>query len=534
MQRNYLTFCFFSAFLILLGCNRSGQQTNPRFRIALRLAGSNSEELIRTIEHYSASPQDSLKLKAAYFLIENMPGKGSYRLTKRSVNGKNCSFNIFDPKFQFGDGIISISKLKKKYEDSTGSGLIYYTDPEFVSDIRTITSGFLIENIDYAFKAWELPWAKNLTFKEFSEYILPYRFGSEPLEPWRKRFFEKGNRFRVSGTSDRLKLASLINGSLVNKYSYLNEWITYYDAPLSIGQIETLHGGRCPDLNVLVGCMMRANGLPTASEFTDHWGNGTAAGHAWISVLDVTGRFTPMNAVYDNPVRGLLPFKNSNLAKGYRMIFKVNSGFYEKKRGPQNYFDITSEYVPVTDYKLKVEPSGTGDICIAVLNGLEWKTVVTEKYLKKDTLVFKNLARGIIYSRAYMDGDSVKHIDSPFFITASGKIQELKVNNKELTTIALDAATFDVRRYNGSLYSRECGILFWDECTQKWRNAGEVVKLRHNPETLIKEKRSVPVYFKDIPSNGLYLVVDRGKKPINRNCGRPYFYNIGSGRFDQH
>ncbi len=41
----------------------------------LKLAGKNRHELERVIKHYSKEPTDSLKLKAAEFLIMNMPGK---------------------------------------------------------------------------------------------------------------------------------------------------------------------------------------------------------------------------------------------------------------------------------------------------------------------------------------------------------------------------------------------------------------------------------------------------------------------------
>mgnify|MGYP000281716549 CR=1 FL=1 len=41
--------------------------------VALESAGSNRTELEKVLAHYSERPEDSLKLKAAIFLIENMP-----------------------------------------------------------------------------------------------------------------------------------------------------------------------------------------------------------------------------------------------------------------------------------------------------------------------------------------------------------------------------------------------------------------------------------------------------------------------------
>ena len=42
------------------------------------LSGENRGELEQVLAHYSHDPADSLKLKAAKFLIANMPGHYSY------------------------------------------------------------------------------------------------------------------------------------------------------------------------------------------------------------------------------------------------------------------------------------------------------------------------------------------------------------------------------------------------------------------------------------------------------------------------
>ena len=55
-------------------------------------------------------------------------------------------------------------------------------------DVKFITSEYLINNIELAFKVWmEQPWGKNISFDVFCEEILPYRVGKEPLENWREK-----------------------------------------------------------------------------------------------------------------------------------------------------------------------------------------------------------------------------------------------------------------------------------------------------------------------------------------------------------
>lgn len=57
---------------IWISCNRTGND-NPRLEKALSLSGSNRQELEKVLHHFSQNPSDSLYLKAAIFLIENMP-----------------------------------------------------------------------------------------------------------------------------------------------------------------------------------------------------------------------------------------------------------------------------------------------------------------------------------------------------------------------------------------------------------------------------------------------------------------------------
>ena len=46
--------------------------------MVLALSGNNRPELEKVLEHYKENDADSLKLKAARFLIMNMPGHRSY------------------------------------------------------------------------------------------------------------------------------------------------------------------------------------------------------------------------------------------------------------------------------------------------------------------------------------------------------------------------------------------------------------------------------------------------------------------------
>ncbi len=69
---------FSVCFFFLISCDTK----DKKLRSALELAGDNKEELLKVIDHYQKDPGDSLKLRAARFLAENMPGHFSYDYNK--------------------------------------------------------------------------------------------------------------------------------------------------------------------------------------------------------------------------------------------------------------------------------------------------------------------------------------------------------------------------------------------------------------------------------------------------------------------
>lgn len=57
--------------LVFFSCNKN--KIPKDVERALKLAEENKSELLKVINTYNKNPNDSLKLKSAYFLIENMP-----------------------------------------------------------------------------------------------------------------------------------------------------------------------------------------------------------------------------------------------------------------------------------------------------------------------------------------------------------------------------------------------------------------------------------------------------------------------------
>ena len=132
---------------------------------ALIAAKENKKELLKVLEHYQ---NDSLKLKAAVFLIKNMTYKGSVYYPERKKIHQIKKEAIVQ-------GFLDETSLKEAEENIQNFS--------FQKDIEYITANYLIKNIDLAFEVWnKRTWAKKYSFNEFCEYVLPYRISQEPIE----------------------------------------------------------------------------------------------------------------------------------------------------------------------------------------------------------------------------------------------------------------------------------------------------------------------------------------------------------------
>ena len=173
MRRLLPCFC---SILLVAACNTEQRELKQ----ALRAAGSNRPELEAVLDHYR-SDADSLKLRAAKYLIRYMPLHRSYgdeieRLYDRIDSMIPC----------YGDpdsltAAIADEYLRVKSQISTHF------------DIQTVSSDYLIRNIEQAFDLWRnKPWAGLLDFEEFCEYLLPYKcYDMQPLTDWRSDWADR-------------------------------------------------------------------------------------------------------------------------------------------------------------------------------------------------------------------------------------------------------------------------------------------------------------------------------------------------------
>ena len=228
--------------LLFTGCGR-----NDRLQVALTHAGENRMELEKVLHHYE---DDTLKLRATKFLIENMPYHFSVMETMVSPEGKE-----YYPDITQLDGKESV----KRHCDSLFA-VGYRVHKRHVFDIHTLTAGYLIDQIDLAFEAWRKPWAKEVSFDDFCRYVLPYRAENEAVCNIRKQLMDTYipllDSVGVKSVDDACRV---INERLKSELRFSET-----GHPLKSTLEETLRAktGACDALCNYMIYVMRAVGLP--------------------------------------------------------------------------------------------------------------------------------------------------------------------------------------------------------------------------------------------------------------------------------
>ena len=258
----------FTLSIFSFGCSN---KTNSPLEEVLELAGSNRSELKQVITHYKANLADSLKLKAAEFLILNMPGKytESYNAPWEDIATVNMRWSSSSNKF--------------KVQDTYKIGSLIRQD-----DIKHITADYLISNIDLAFQVWyDKPWGKYISFDTFCEEILPYRIGTEPLESWREKvlasFADVNNMLKEDSTITAVEACKRVN-DILPRFRMDKDF-----SNMSFTQLMATTRGLCDSQSALATFVMRALGIPVTIDFTPQW-NNLPTGHDWNSVCDSAGQ----------------------------------------------------------------------------------------------------------------------------------------------------------------------------------------------------------------------------------------------------
>lgn len=411
--------------IILLGCNSQ----NELIDFALQQAGKNSHEIERVLSHYGTGND---KRNAAEYTVAAMPGLFS----------------------QYGAPMDSIEKLYRLLNDDNYWGFTLEQrkrGQEFCKmplekelDLRTISSDYLIKNIDDAWKQWKRrKWNKGVSFEQFCELILPYRIGDEKFTSWRIPYREwAGNLNDTLDNFNNSVEAALAVSDKFGRAPYNPRLKTPHRTAINLLEAPV---GICREDCDRTIYAMRAHGVPVAIDeilvSPDYGGS-----HQWNVVYDTDDKIFRF---FDNrdfkPTRDSIHNDQRRKGKVYRQTFAIQTDklakFNKFSHLPADLSnprlkDVTYEYFGKNQAK----------VTLWTKNDENYLGIFTPKGIKPvdigerkgHNVLFSNIEPNLIFFPIIPDKNKNFKINGfPFLLTNTGDVHTFEPNDKEEKEVTL-------------------------------------------------------------------------------------------------
>lgn len=303
-------------------------------------SGSNSQEIKTALLYYG---NDSQKKQAMKFLISGMLKQQSY----------NNMANLQMRKLMNNDSLTDVNSLYNK-------NYAYFPDPLKEYDIQSLSSKYIVDNIEVAYSVWEHSlWHDDVDFSHFCNYILPYKIEDEPVCYWRKYLHDK-YKFLIKGISSQREAFDTV-------YKYIEKIFPVkridYPYKQDVLLLDNIGGGDCKARATYMVYVMRSLGISAALDYSPVWANYGENAHSWVVLVEnsnkvyipksnttncIDGTYEPYKYRFD---RGRYPYAVDSIkkvSKVYRTMFVASDNSEQKQRPKycRNVFskDVTEQY----------------------------------------------------------------------------------------------------------------------------------------------------------------------------------------------
>ena len=471
------------------------------------VADSGNEKELHKAIAYFRKEEDQRKLKALYFLIENMP-------YQRHQEGES----VEDYNFLFGILCETPDSRKEWLEviwDSIATvhhrvGLSNFQE---VEDIHTLKADFLIQHIESAFQAWNQPWSKELNFLEFCQYILPYKLLEETPEAWMGQVAKDYATMTIP-SGDVYDACLEVNKKLKKEFK-IRTLPTVGDVTYS--QLDRIRSGKCDHATQYTTYVMRTFGIPMAMDYT-YWGN-LNGGHSWNALI-YHGKPIPFVGSESDPGKTKIDQARQ------RKRAKVFRHTYAAQRNELRYLasedesippvlndyriqDVTKDYIPVQDVRIQLDTAIRKSLVsdylyLSIFNRQEWMPI----YWGKSTaghVVFPNMGRSVLYLPVAYRYGSIEPVASPVLVHQDGKIETITAHPSSKENIVLKRKSPEGPSI---IAGNEYELCYWDNA---WKSLG---KQTATTDSLM---------YDNVPEHALLWVMSDDKSTSER----PFLYRNG-------
>jgi predicted esterase len=183
-----------------------------------------------------------------------------------------------------GTNRAAIAKALREAPAAQRPGMIFLLENMPLSDLRSLTADFLLENLNLAYEGWEKsPWHDSVTEEMFFNDVLPYVCLSEKREQWRAKLREVCLPM-ISSCKTPGEAAHILNQKV---FPYFNVRYNTGRRRPDQSPSESIQSGKatCTGLSILLVDACRSVGIPARVAGTAMWTN-MRGNHTWVEVWD--------------------------------------------------------------------------------------------------------------------------------------------------------------------------------------------------------------------------------------------------------
>lgn len=561
IKSNSLKYIIYSSiiFVLILVFLRSCS-TKDKVQHVLEISGENAKELEATLNHFKT---DTLKYKAAEFLIENMPGHYSKATVEMENDNHLQALNLLNAAASAKEhSFLSDTFNGSLWRISKGDTLIRIRNlvgnmrvaklKEACRDINTIKADWLTNHIQKAFSRWRYGSLYDLEkFKIFSETLLPYRYDIESLNT-PNGYPEKIEQRLFSKTE--VPDAVTVVRTLSNYFKNIKKLVKQIDYPSNLGFFNILKWNAlsCNEQVQLSAKILNNTGLPTYIDTTPSWFNRTS-GHSWCTVVDSSGNHHPFSPWWQSidSANNTSSFQKNyfkRTTKVYRRTYasQKHSAIHFKKKNEVVYpffntpflKDVTDEYHNVASFNILLPDFNSKAENLAYLSvfvGDKWQPI-DWGVVKDKKINFRKVPLGFIYAVCSFKNDIVRPLTTPFYLEAENftrKIEPLGDKKDKLTVFE----KFPEKEQFITLREDLINSKFQASNNAKFQYADHLYVFDSMPENFIKEIKVSSQkryrYVRFIPENGVatnmaimeYYSLDNDNRELDKGS-MPYILKL--------
>lgn len=495
------------------------------------------------IAHYSRSADDSMKLKAAKFIIKNIHGHFS---------PDGDGMEEFINSIYATDSPQSQKALSTAWNKARGNERTI-----LVADSSLMDSQWLIEEIDEAFVSWQgAPWACEITFDNFCRHILPYRVKDERIcKGWRQQL-RKAYGPVIANTKSMKEAFEIITDTIRKTIRQSTPYCPYSLDALTTDYVKKAD---CDQRCILHVAVLRALGIPAAIDAVPMWANYSQNGHSWVALVMSDGatytifddekeakQFNKIDASrfsskYKITRKDSCPYNilyEKKAAKIYRICFEhTNTPTQNTPNILKDHFigDVSAQYG--LNGTLTIESKDTLPVYLCVFrSGKNW-TPIAQTLPHNRLATFKNIGCNTVYLPMCIKGKIWTALSEPIFIKNDGTSHTFKPSVNKTESITINRK-YPLCSYMTDLWGYMKGGVFEGANKEDFSDAdtiGAITRMPHGKTTIqiTKEKKYRYLRYKTSATSKMplaelhFYTKNKNGKDIELN-GTPIWQDIDS------